>query len=142
VHVDGKRLVSADGQTLILRGISLGNWFEPEGYMFGMEGGPQSLREIEDFFNELIGPAEASKFWQAYRDAYITEDDIRFVRQTSSYTIRIPLHYKFFLPGNSEGSDCLDRMIGWAHHCESPNYFAGVMVIVRKKTCPFSLPWR
>ncbi len=115
VHTDGKRLVTADGQPLILRGINLGNWFEPEGYMFGLEGGPQSPREIEDFFSELIGPADAAKFWQAYRDAYITEDDIRFVRQTGSNSVRIPLHYKFFVPGNDEGFARLDRVIGWAH---------------------------
>lgn len=113
-HTDGKQLVGPDGHPLILRGTNLGNWLEPEGYMFGLEGGPQSPREIEDFFNELIGPTDAAKFWQAYRDAYVTEDDIRFLRQTGSNSIRIPLHYKFFLAGNSEGFTRLDRVIGWA----------------------------
>jgi endoglucanase len=114
VHTDGKFLVAPDGKHLMLRGTNLGNWLEPEGYMFGLEGGPQSPREIEDFFNELIGPAEAAKFWQAYRDAYITEDDMRFIRQTGSNSVRIPLHYKFFLAGNDEELARLDRVIGWA----------------------------
>ena len=34
------------------------NWLEPEGYMFGLDGGPQSPRETEGLFNELIGPEE------------------------------------------------------------------------------------
>ena len=63
VHANGKYLVDSEGHTLQLRGINLGNWMVPEGYMFGLEGGPQSPREIETFFNELIGPAEAAQFW-------------------------------------------------------------------------------
>jgi len=115
VRADGKYLVGPDGKRLQLRGTNLGNWLEPEGYMFGFDGGPQSPREIEEFFNELIGPEGAAAFWQSYRDAYVTEDDIRFLRQTGLNSIRIPFHYKFFLPGNEEGFALLDRVIGWAH---------------------------
>jgi len=114
VHASGKQLVDAAGNTLQLRGINLGNWMVPEGYMFGLEGGPQSPREIEAFFNELIGPDEAAQFWHAYRDAYVTEDDIRYLHQTGANSIRIPMHYKFFLPGNDEGFALLDRVVGWA----------------------------
>jgi aryl-phospho-beta-D-glucosidase BglC (GH1 family) len=86
----------------------------PEGYMFGLEGGPQSPREIEAYFNELIGPADAAQFWKRYRDAYVTEDDIRYLRETGLNSIRIPLHYKFFTPENEEGFALLDRVVGWA----------------------------
>jgi hypothetical protein len=114
VHADGKYLVSPDGKRLQLRGTNLGNWLEPEGYMFGLEGGPQSTREIEGLVNELIGPQEAEKFWQTYRDAYVTEDDMRFLHEAGLNSIRIPLHYKFFTPGNEEGFQRLDRVVGWA----------------------------
>jgi hypothetical protein len=72
VHANGRYLVDSEGHTLQLRGINLGNWLVPEGYMFGLEGGPVSPREIGTYFNELLGPAEAANFWQAYREAYIT----------------------------------------------------------------------
>jgi aryl-phospho-beta-D-glucosidase BglC (GH1 family) len=114
VHADGKNLVTPDGRLLLLRGTSLGNWLEPEGYMFGFKGGPQSPREIETFFNELAGPEASAEFWHAYRDAYVTEEDIRFLRDTGANTIRVPLHYKFFSPGNNEGFALLDRVVGWA----------------------------
>ena len=114
VHASGKYLVDSEGHNLQLRGINLGNWMVPEGYMFGLDGGPVSPREIEALFNELIGPADAAQFWKAYRDAYITEDDIRYIRQTGANSIRIPLHYKFFTPGNDEGFALLDRVVGWA----------------------------
>jgi hypothetical protein len=47
VHQSGKTLVTGDGQPLMLRGINLGNWLVPEGYMFRFEHGPQSAREID-----------------------------------------------------------------------------------------------
>jgi hypothetical protein len=61
VTAHGKDLISSDGDKLTLRGINLGNWLVPEGYMFLFEGGPQSSREIETFFNELIGPGAAPR---------------------------------------------------------------------------------
>src|SRR5271166_1540470 len=89
VHADGKNLVAPDGRPLLLRGTSLGNWLEPEGYMFGFKGGPQSPREIEELFMELAGPEAATEFWRAYREAYVTEDDIRFLHDTGANSIRI-----------------------------------------------------
>jgi hypothetical protein len=82
--------------------------------MFGLDGGPASPREIEAFVSELIGPADATQFWHAYRRAYITEEDIRYLSQTGVNSIRIPLHYKFFMPGNEEGFTLVDRVVGWA----------------------------
>ncbi len=40
VHADGKQLAGPDGKPLMLRGINLGNWLVPEGYMFHFDGGP------------------------------------------------------------------------------------------------------
>ncbi len=112
VRADGKALMTPANQKLLLRGINLGNWLEPEGYMFLLEGGPAAPREIEGFFNELIGPADAAAFWREYRDRYITERDISFLRQAGFNSVRVPLHYKFFLSGG-EGFALLDRLIGW-----------------------------
>jgi len=114
VRAQGETLVTPDGAPVMLRGINLGNWFVQEGYMFGLEAGPQSAREIEAFVNELIGPAEAEKFWHEYRERYITEEDIRFIAQTGSNSIRIPLHYKYFVAGREDGFQLLDRVVGWS----------------------------
>lgn len=114
VRADGKFLVDPAGHRLILRGTNLGNWLVQEGYMFRFENGPQSAREIETLANELIGPTDAAKFWREYRDQYITRKDIDFIAQAGFNTIRIPFHYRFFLPGDTEGFTLLDRVIGWA----------------------------
>ena len=114
VHTDSHNLVAPDGAELHLKGTNLGNWFEQEGYMFDLDGGPQSPREIEDLVNQLIGPEDAAKFWQQYRDTYVTEDDIRFLHEAGLNSIRIPLHYKYFVSGDDEGFRLLDRVVGWA----------------------------
>jgi endoglucanase len=114
VHADGKFLADPDGHKLILRGTNLGNWLVQEGYMFRLEGGPQSAREIETMVNELIGPTDAAKFWYEYRDQYISRKDIDFIAKAGFNTIRIPFHYKFFEAGNDEGFALVDRVVEWA----------------------------
>jgi hypothetical protein len=101
VRAKGKELVGPDGDPLRLRGINLGNWLVQEGYMFLLDGGPQSAREIEDFTSELIGPDEAAAFWTSYRRAYITPADINFIRRSGFNSVRIPLHWKFFVAGGN-----------------------------------------
>ena len=34
VDVKGKEIITPDGKSILLRGINLGNWLNPEGYMF------------------------------------------------------------------------------------------------------------
>ena len=112
IRAEGKYLVTPDHKKVLLRGINLGNWLEPEGYMFLLDGGPAAPREIEGFFNELVGPSEAAAFWRKYRDEYIMLQDIEFIRKAGFNSVRIPFHYKFFLPGG-EGFELLDRVIAW-----------------------------
>ena len=115
VHTQGSELVDGTGRPLLLRGTNLGNWLEPEGYMFHFgDNGPTSPREIEDYFDELIGPQQAKTFWHHYRDVYITKADIDLLQSTGMNSVRVPIHYKFFTPGNDEGLDLLDRVVSWA----------------------------
>jgi endoglucanase len=128
-HTSGGELVDGDGHPLYLRGINLGNWLEAEGYMFHFDHGPQSPREIEELTNELLGPAEAAQFWREYRDKYITRDDIEFLRKTGFNSVRIPIDYRFFVPGDSEGFTLLDRVVGWAQD-------AGLYVVIDMHCAP------
>jgi endoglucanase len=128
VRVKGNKLLAPGKEKLLLRGINLGNWLEPEGYMFLFEGGPQSPREIEAFFNELIGPSAAKDFWMQYRRAYITKADIDFIRASGLNSVRIPLHYKFFL-ASEEGFSLLDPVVAWCRD-------AGLWVILDLHCAP------
>jgi endoglucanase len=129
VHTQGGQLVDGQGRVLMLRGTNLGNWLVQEGYMFHFDNGPQSAREIETLTSELLGPEAARKFWHEYRDRYITRDDIQFIKRAGFNSIRIPLHYKYFLPNNEEGFALLDRVIGWSRE-------AGLYVILDLHCAP------
>lgn len=114
VHASGSVLVDGAGHPLYLRGINLGNWFEPEGYMFHFDGGPQSPREIEDLTKELLGPEKSQAFWREWRDDYITEPDIDLIAKSGFNSVRVPLHWKYFTSNNAEGFRVLDRLVAWA----------------------------
>jgi hypothetical protein len=111
VHTDGKYIVAPGGEKLLLRGINLGNWLVPEGYMFHFDKGPASYREISALFNDLIGPDETARFWKQYRDSYIAEADIRFIHEAGFNCVRIPFHCKLIDDGTA--FPLLDRVIAW-----------------------------
>src|SRR5262245_37440283 len=71
VRVAGRELVSPEGAPLRLKGMGLGNWLLPEGYMFGFRKGAQSPRQIQELVAELVGPDEARAFWTGFRDAWV-----------------------------------------------------------------------
>ena len=114
VRAVGQDFVQSDGTKLLIRGTNLGNWLVPEGYMWRLNGGPQSPREIERFVELLLGPEKSAKFWQDYRDRYVTQADIDFLARTGSNTLRVPLHWKFFTDPKGEGFRRLDQLVGWA----------------------------
>jgi len=92
----GKMIVSPDGKPLLLKGINLGNWLLPEGYMFKFKT-TNSPRLIETAISELVGEDEARRFWKTYHDNYITREDIRFIKQSGFNSIRIPFSYRLFV---------------------------------------------
>jgi endoglucanase len=64
----GEQVVDGRGEPVLLRGMGLGNWLLPEGYMWGFEPpGPLSPRELEEFVGQLVGPERASLFWGEFR---------------------------------------------------------------------------
>ena len=115
VQTKGRNFVTADGSVLQLKGINLGNWLMPEGYMFKFEKA-KAPRQIYAAFERVLGPEEARRFWTRYRDIYIGKDDIRFIKSVGFNLIRIPLHYALFMKDDGaiegEGWALLDRVIG------------------------------
>src|SRR5688572_25227568 len=115
VRIEGKNFIAPDGSTLHLKGISLGNWLMPEGYMFKFEVA-KAPRQIFAAFDRLLGPERAAAFWKQYRDSYITRDDIEFIKSAGFNMVRIPLHYRLFMTNDGtmtgDGWTLLDRVIG------------------------------
>jgi hypothetical protein len=124
VQTEGKRFIAPDGSRLQIKGISLGNWLMPEGYMFKFEVA-KSPRQIYGAFDRLLGPERAAIFWATYRDRYIREDDIRFIKSAGFNTVRIPIHYALFMGDDGvmagPGWALLERVLGW---CRAAGLYA------------------
>lgn len=118
VTVAGSSLRDPGGAPLMLRGINLGNWLVPEGYMFKLDSAT-SPRLINGLLTELIGPDDARQFWNTFRDAYITRDDIRYIKALGLNSVRVPFNARLFMSDDFEGlwSDhafvYLDRVVAW-----------------------------
>ena len=111
VHVEHGELVDGRRQPLVLRGVGLGNWLLPEGYMWKFESpGPQSPREIEAMIEDLVGPVRATEFWRRFWDGFITEDDIARIRAEGMNHVRLPINSRLVL---AEGFELVDRLIDW-----------------------------
>ncbi len=134
VRTEGRRFVNPDGTQYDIKGISLGNWLLPEGYMFKFRRA-LSPREIDAVFQRALGAAETQRFWRVFRDNYIGRDDIDFIAAAGFNTVRVPLHYALFMRDGDPaifagpGWALIDRLIGWCRD-------AGLHVILDLHAAP------
>lgn len=119
LKVSGRDIVTPDGEKFYIQGTNLGNWLNPEGYMFGFSK-TNSPRAINDAFCQMIGPDATAEFWQKFKDNYITRADIDFIASCGANTVRLPFHYKLFtdedymgLTSAQDGFQRVDSVIGW-----------------------------
>ena len=77
---------------ILLRGMGLGGWLLPEGYMWKFYTKCDRPRRIEALIRELCGPEYAQDFWKRYYDAYITEADIAWMAGQGMNSLRLPLN--------------------------------------------------
>lgn len=114
----GKNIVDKNGQVLLLRGIGLGGWLVPEGYMLHIPGFG-SPKSIHDLIQNLIGEANTEQFYQLYRANYVAEKDIRQIAEWGFNSIRLPFNYRMLSPEDQpgvyleEGFVVIDSLIAW-----------------------------
>ena len=119
LKVKGQYIVTPNGESFLIQGINLGNWLNPEGYMFLFKD-VSSYRLIDQAFREMVGPDFTDQFWKTFKDNYITREDIAYIKQTGMNSIRLPFHYKLFtdedymgLKSNQDGFARVDSVIKW-----------------------------
>ena len=128
--------VDGHGDRFSVKGINLGNWLVPEGYMFKFETRPRAERDRRRH-RGADRPEQAARFWSEFRDDYVAEDDIRFIKAAGFNTVRVPLHWRLFVtPGDGGGPDrsraglaLLDRLVAMVSH-------AGLRVILDLHAAP------
>ena len=81
-----------------VKGTNLGNWLNPEGYMFGFQK-TNSAWMIDQMFKQMVGPDFTAEFWKMFKDNYVTEKDIEFIASRGANTIRVPFCTVFGMHG-------------------------------------------
>lgn len=119
IRIQGTDLLTPDGNKFFIQGTNLGNWLNPEGYMFFF-GDVASYRLINEAFSEMVGPDFTNWFWTEFKKNYITKQDIQYIKQTGMNSLRIPFHYKLFtnedymgLNEEQNGYEIIDQLLDW-----------------------------
>ena len=135
IYVDKQNLIGPNGKPFVIKGINLGNWLNPEGYMFLFKD-VNCFRLIDQSFKEMVGPEFVNHFWQKFQNEYITRKDIHFIHGAGMNTVRIPFHYKLFTDEDYMGSNnlqrgfqLLDKVVKWC-------YKEGIYVILDMHDAP------
>ena len=110
-------LLIDDAGVRVPRGVGLGNWLLPEGYMWLFGPGAESPREIESLVSRRAGPDYAAQFWKQFRERYITEADIALIASLGYDHVRVPINSRVIQDedGNPlpEGYRLLDNVVTW-----------------------------
>lgn len=117
VHVLDGRLVNGRGEPILMRGVGIGNWMLPEGYMWLLEPGPNSPRLLEEFVASLTGAEYAETFWDRFRSEYFTQDDVAMIAELGYDHVRLPINWRLMMDDRgapiAAGVAMIDRTIEW-----------------------------
>jgi hypothetical protein len=124
LHVQDTKIVDAQGNEVILRGMGLGGWMLQEGYMLEIyRKGTQ--HEIRQQIADLIGERDCEKFYDLWLQNHVTRADIDSMAKWGFNSIRLPMHYNLFtLPVEKEpvagrqtwlgkGFILIDSLLSW-----------------------------
>lgn len=115
----GQDIVNQSGTKIYLKGVGLGNWLLPEGYMWKFGGAGDRPRKIEKVVADLIGADKAAQFWKTFRKNYITEADIKQIALLGFNSVRPALNARLFLTEAEnpvyveEGFQLMDSLVTW-----------------------------
>lgn len=102
---------------MLLRGVGIGNWMLPEGYMWGFGPGAESPREIEALTRTLLGEGAARDFWTSFRQSFFNEDDVRRIAESGFDHVRLPINSRLLIDENGQwlepGFEMIDDVIRW-----------------------------
>jgi endoglucanase len=124
LHTKGKDIIDINGTPIILRGVGLGGWLLPEGYMWKFPKQGDRPSKIEKVIESLIGQEDALKFWESYYTDFMTESDINKIADDGFNSIRIPLHWRFLISEDygihEHNWEMIDKII---HLCEKRSLY-------------------
>jgi aryl-phospho-beta-D-glucosidase BglC (GH1 family) len=117
LKTNGKYIVDETGKRCFIRGFNLGTWLNLEHFMTGFPGAEQQLRR---FFSQYAGVEKAQYFFDGYINAFVQEDDIKYLKSIGCTGLRVPFNYRHFEDDETpfkykdDGFRYLDRLVQYA----------------------------
>lgn len=118
--VDGTEILGSNGQPIVMKGMGLGGWLLPEGYMLhiSVQDYPDGPTGIRNQMIELIGESNTDAFFKLFREKYVQEKDITAIKEWGFDHVRLPFHYRLFYnpemdQWEEDGFDLLDTFLEW-----------------------------
>ena len=102
IKCQGKNFVDSSGTQVFFKGVGLGGWLVPEGYMLHIPG-YGSPTDIRNKITDLIGAENTEQFYEIYRQNYVNEKDIKQIGEWGFNSIRLPFNYRLLSPEDQPG---------------------------------------
>ena len=112
VKANNKIIINGRQEPFLLKGVGLGGWLLPEGYMWQLPKEGDRPRKIEAYISKILGEDKARQFWKDYRSSFITEKDIEYIKISGFNSIRLPFNSRLLLEDDQEFV-YLDNVINW-----------------------------
>ena len=137
LSVKDAKLLDAKGREVYLNGVSFGNLFVLEPYIWKASGHSfGNTYSIRRSICILCGSKYAADFWERWQDSWITEDDVRMVREMGFNAVRLPFLAETLMyaeePGitwREDGFKRVKRIVGWCRD-------AGIYVVLDMHGAP------
>ncbi len=119
LKANGQQIVDESGNNFQFKGIGLGGWLVPEGYMLHMSSFANSPTEIKNKIIELVGEENANNFFDTYRANFVTKRDVDSIAAWGFNSIRLPMHYELMTPRDQpfvyveKGFAYIDSLLAW-----------------------------
>ena len=114
----GNKLMDQSGKQVLLRGINLGGWLIQEAWMTPLNKPDKGLGEWdtrEAFAKRGFSQEQILQLFDAYQDAWITENDLGTIASLGMNCVRVPFWYRNFQyeDGSYISADKLDENPGF-----------------------------
>lgn len=119
LHTKNGALYKAE-ERILLRGMGLGGWLLPEGYMWKFYTKCDRPRRMEALISELCGREYADAFWQRYYSTYITEADIAWIAEQGLNSVRLAMNARHLFEMDDRGRIRFrEETLRYVDHCVS-----------------------
>ena len=123
LHTNGRSIVNANGQTVILQGVNLGGWFIMEKWMCPLDSGSlPDTYSVMQMLDQRFGVATEQSLIKTYQQSWITATDLDNIKNAGFNVVRVPVWWGQFYPLNNvsnsswraDAFDVLDTLVSEA----------------------------